>query len=113
MLSLGRWESDILFVSSDLKSILSLEVPIIVLLGERKMRVSDVVALVPGSIIELPKTSEEELTLMVNNKPVGSGVAVKVGENFGIKITYIGDVRQRIGAMGSLHAAVEPVGAGT
>jgi len=65
-------------MASDLRSILSLEVPIIVVLGERRMRVSEVCALAPGAIVELPKGSEEELSLLVNNKPVGVGVAVKV-----------------------------------
>jgi flagellar motor switch protein FliN len=92
-------------VPSDIKAILSLEVPIIVLLGERQLRVSEVVSLVPGAILELPKTAEEELTLMVNNKPVGNGVAVKVGENFGIRITYIGDIRKRIVALGEAQAS--------
>jgi flagellar motor switch protein FliN/FliY len=86
-------------MASDVRAILSLEVPIIVLLGERSMRVSEVCALGPGSIIELPKSADEELTLLVNNKPTGAGIAVKVGENFGIKITYIGDVRTRIAAL--------------
>lgn len=85
---------------SDVKSILALEVPIIVVLGERQLRVSEVVSLTPGAILELPKAAEEELTLMVNNKPIGTGVAVKVGENFGIRITYIGDIHNRIIAMG-------------
>ncbi len=85
---------------SDIKAILSLEVPIIVVLGERSMRVSEICALGPGAIIELPKGADEELELLVNNKPVGVGSAVKVGENFGIKITYIGDLRARIAAMG-------------
>jgi flagellar motor switch protein FliN len=91
-------------MASDVRSILSLEVPIIVLLGERSMRVSEVCTLSPGAIIELPKGAEEELTLLVNNKPTGAGLAVKVGENFGIKITYIGDVRTRIAAMGGAAA---------
>jgi flagellar motor switch protein FliN len=85
---------------SDVKGILTLEVPLIVLLGERQMKVADVVGMATGSIIELPKTAEEELTVLVNNKPVGSGVAVKVGENFGIKVTYIGDIKSRILALG-------------
>jgi flagellar motor switch protein FliN/FliY len=87
-------------MSSDIRSILSLEVPIIVLLGERQMRAGDVVNLVPGAIVELPKSAEDELSLLVNNKPIGSGYAVKVGENFGLRISFIGDVRQRIHAMG-------------
>ncbi len=95
-------------MASDIKGILSLEVPIIVSLGERSMRVSEVCALGPGAIIELPKGSDEELTLLVNNKPVGAGQAVKVGENFGIRITYIGDVRTRIAALGEGAAAADP-----
>ena len=86
---------------------MSLEVPIIVLLGERSMRVSEVCALSPGSIIELPKGAEEELTLLVNNKPTGAGFAVKVGENFGIKITYMGDLRTRIEALGAAEVGAD------
>ncbi|MBX3403046.1 MAG: FliM/FliN family flagellar motor switch protein [Phycisphaeraceae bacterium] len=95
-------------MASDVRSILSLEVPIIVLLGERQMRTGDVVNLVPGAIIELPKSAEDELSLLVNNKPIGSGHAVKVGENFGLRISFIGDVRQRIHALGE---AAAPAGA--
>lgn len=84
---------------SDLRSILTLEVPLLVLLGERKVRVAEVTSLVPGSILEIPKHAEEELQILVNNKVVGTGVAVKVGENFGVRITYIGNIRDRIKAM--------------
>ena len=86
---------------ADLKAILKLEVPIIVQLAEREMTVGAVVSLAPGAIIELPKFAEEELDLLVNNKRIGAGVAVKVGENFGIRISYIGDVQERIRALGS------------
>jgi len=86
-------------MASDLRSILSLEVPIIVLLGERQMKTSEVVSLVPGAIIEIPKNAEDELALQVNNKPIGTGQAVKVGENFGLRITFIGDLRARIDAL--------------
>ncbi len=74
---------------------LKLEVPIIVRLAERIMRVSEVLDLAPGSIIELPKSAESELDLLVNNRPVGVGVAVKVGENFGLRVTHMGDPANR------------------
>lgn len=86
----------------NLDAILRLEVPIIVRLGERAMSLGDVVSLLPGAIIQLPKNAEAELDLMVNNKVVGCGTAMKVGENFGIRITFIGDVKARIEAMGPL-----------
>lgn len=97
-------------MASDLRGILSLEVPLIVLLGDRLMKTSEVLSLVPGSIVELPKSAEDELTLLVNNRPIGAGLAVKVGENFGVKITFIGDLKERIAAMGEEGAAAGEAG---
>ncbi|MBC7836043.1 MAG: FliM/FliN family flagellar motor switch protein [Phycisphaerales bacterium] len=91
-------------MASDVRSVMSLEVPLIVVLGERQMRLSEVIGLIPGAIIELPKHSDEELALLVNNKQIGTGEAVKVGENFGLRITYIGDLKSRIAAMGQTAA---------
>ena len=86
---------------ADVDSIKKLEVPVIVVLGRRQLPVKDVVTLVPGAIIELPKNAEEDLELQVNNKVIGLGRAVKVGENFGIRLTYVGDLKGRIEALGS------------
>ncbi len=87
-------------VSPDVRAILRLEVPVIVVLGRRTLRLGEVTSLAVGAIVELPKNADDELELCVNNKVVGTGRAVKVGENFGIRINFIGDVRQRIAAMG-------------
>lgn len=93
----------------DLSAVLQLEVPVIVLLGERQMSVADLLQLVPGSIIELPKHSDEELELLINNKKVALGHAVKVGENFGIQVSFVGNVRARIEALGAEQTpAAEP-----
>lgn len=86
-------------VATDLQTILKLSVPVIVQVGERSLPMGDVLALGPGAILELTKSSEEELELLVNNKVVGRGVAVKVGENFGIRITSIGTPRDRVSAL--------------
>lgn len=85
----------------EVDAILQLEVPFIVRLGERAMSLGDVLALAPGAIVELDKTADEELEVLVNNKQIGAGTAVKVGENFGVRITFIGDVRERIVALGA------------
>ena len=84
----------------DLERILKIEVPVIVRLGERQMTLGEVLALVPGMIIELPMHADDELSLLVNNMVVGQGTAVKVGENFGICISHIGAVEERVEAMG-------------
>jgi flagellar motor switch protein FliN/FliY len=85
----------------DIHRILCLQVPVIVKLAERTMTLSEVMRFGPGAIIEFSKASDEPLELMVNNKTVGLGEAVKVGENFGLKITHIGDIRQIIRSLGT------------
>jgi len=87
--------------SGDLKRILRLEVPVIVKLAERKLTLGEVMRLGAGAIIEFSKSSDEPLELLVNNKPIGVGDAVKVGENFGLKITQIGDVKEIIRSLGA------------
>lgn len=77
-------------MSAELEAILKLEVPVIVRLGERMLTLREVLALVPGSIIEIPKLADDELDLLINNERVGVGTAVKVGENFGLRITAVG-----------------------
>jgi flagellar motor switch protein FliN/FliY len=98
-------------MGSNIESILGLEVPLIVVLGERRMRVSEVMSLVAGAIIELPKVADEELELLVNNKAIGTGMAVKVGENFGLRITFMGDLKERIQALGAKQSNTAEEGA--
>ena len=71
-------------MTNDISRILRLEVPLIVQIAERRMPLSEVTALTHGSIIELPKQISEDLDVLVNNTLIGSGRAVKVGENFGV-----------------------------
>ncbi len=88
-------------MARDVKTILSLEVPVVVVLAERTMTVGDVLGLRPGTILEVDKTAEEDLSLRVNNRDVGSGTAVKVGENFGLRIESIGSQESRVEALGA------------
>jgi flagellar motor switch protein FliN len=106
-----------------LDSILKLEVPFIVVIASRDMPVKEVMNFAPGAILELPKLADEELEILVNNKPIGLGTAVKVGENFGIRVSYVGDLKNRIDALGAssservstdapLHAQADPAPVG-
>jgi flagellar motor switch protein FliN/FliY len=87
-------------MGTDVSTILKLSVPLIVQVGSRRMAMDDILALGPGAILELEKPAEEDLELLVNNVPMGRGQAVKVGENFGIRITSIGSPHQRVSALG-------------
>jgi flagellar motor switch protein FliN/FliY len=85
--------------SGELERILRLQVPVIVKLAERKLQLSEVMRLGVGAIIEFIKSSDEPLELLINNKVIGVGEAVKVGENFGIRLKQIGDVKQIIASL--------------
>lgn len=65
---------------------LSLIAPVHVTLAERRMRLSEIMGLVPGSIIEFRKSSEEFLDLCVGHSIIGRGEAVIVDEFFGLQI---------------------------
>jgi flagellar motor switch protein FliN len=84
----------------ELQRILRLQVPVIVKLADRKLNVNEVMRLGAGAIIEFFKRNDEPLELLINNKVIGLGEAVKVGENFGLRITQIGDVKQIIATLG-------------
>ncbi len=85
---------------TDLQTILKLKVPLIVTVGARRVSVDTVLGLGPGSIVELGKSSDEDLEVLINNKQIGRGEAVKVYENFGVRITEIDPPAQRVEAMG-------------
>ncbi len=83
-----------------LDRILRLEVPVVVKLAERKLLLSEVMRLGVGAIIEFVKSSNEPLELLINNKTIGVGETVKVGENFGLRIMRIGDMKQVVQSLG-------------
>ena len=86
-------------MATDLNTVVKLEVPVIVRVGERHVAMEEILSMGPGAILELDKPAEEELTLLVNNKPIGRGEAVKVGENFGIRVTGLDSPAARVRAM--------------
>ncbi|MHC4870744.1 MAG: FliM/FliN family flagellar motor switch protein [Planctomycetota bacterium] len=65
---------------------LSLIAPVHVTLAERKMRLSEIMQMVPGSIVEFRKSSEEFLDLCVGHTIIGRGEAVIIDEYFGLQI---------------------------
>lgn len=71
------------------RSLLRIKVPVVVTLAEKRQKLSRIVELGPGSIIQFDKSCEEMLDLEVGNQAVASGEAVKVGDKFGLRITAI------------------------
>ena len=86
-------------MATDLDTILKLKVPFIVTVGARRISLETVLGFGPGSIVELTKSADEPLEILINNKEVGTGEAIKVGENFGVRITKMLSPKKRVEAL--------------
>ena len=85
---------------SELQRILNMRFPVIVTLAQRTMPLKNILNLTAGSIIEFDRAADAELDLVVGNRHIGTGQAVKVGEYFGLRITTAGPIEERIRALG-------------
>lgn len=84
-----------------LKRILALEVPVAISLAEKAMSIEAILKIEVGTIVEFDVSFDAELTLFVGDQPIGRGHAVKIGENFGLRVTRIMPMDERIDALGS------------
>ena len=85
---------------ADIRRILKLSVPVTVVVAVREMPIEALLELNVGSIIEFDVAFDSDLELHVADRKIGSGQAVKIGENFGLRITVIENVRDRIDVLG-------------
>ncbi|HUE13291.1 MAG TPA: FliM/FliN family flagellar motor switch protein [Planctomycetaceae bacterium] len=75
--------------------VLNVPVTVSVRLAERKMSLGQIVALAPGGLITFSKSCEDLLDLFVNNHRYCQGEAIKIGENFGLKVAKVGVTEAR------------------
>jgi flagellar motor switch protein FliN len=83
----------------NIDTLLDISLPITIELGRTRMLVRDVLDLGPGSVIELDKMSGEPVDLFVNDKKFAKGEVVVIEENFGVRITELLKVDERLKAL--------------
>jgi flagellar motor switch protein FliN/FliY len=81
--------------SPKLKRLLPVPVQVVVRLAEKKIEMGQLLALAPGTLITFNKNCEDLLDLYINNRLYCRGEAVKIGENFGLKVNEVGTTRKR------------------
>jgi flagellar motor switch protein FliN len=84
----------------NLDLILDIGLGVQVELGRTSMRIKDILDLGPGAVIELDKLAGEPVELLINDKLFARGEVVVIDENFGVRLTDIITVKERIEAMG-------------
>ena len=79
-----------------LELLLDVPLDVSVELGRARVSIQDLLALGPGSVIELDKIAGEPLDILVNDRLVARGEAVVVNDKFGVRITDIVSQAERV-----------------
>ena len=73
------------------KAVLSIQTPLSVTLAAKKCSLERIVDLVPGAMLTFDAHCDEPLTLEAGGKPIATGDAVKIGDQFGLRIREVLD----------------------
>jgi flagellar motor switch protein FliN len=87
----GNWNIDLL---------LDVELPISVSFGHSEMLLKDILKLGAGSVIELNKSVNDPVSIIVNHKPIAKGEVVMVDGNYGVRILEVESTADRIRSLG-------------
>jgi len=68
------------------RSLLRIQVPVLVTLAATRQPMSRVLELAPGTILHFDKSCDDPLTLSIGGRDIAVGETVKVGEKFGLRI---------------------------
>ena len=79
--------ADFVHLPSYSRSLLKIEVPVVVTLATTRLPVSRILDMGPGTIVHFDKSYDSPLTLSVGHCDVAVGDAVKVGDKFGLRIS--------------------------
>jgi flagellar motor switch protein FliN len=81
---------------TNLDLLLDVSLRVSVELGRTELTIKDVLALGPGSVVELDKLAGEPVDILVNDRLIAKGEVVVVDENFGVRVTDIVSPQKRI-----------------
>lgn len=81
----------------NLELLMDVPLPVSVELGRTTMPVKDIMALGPGSVIELERAAGENIDILINGRLIARGEVVVIEENFGVRIVgFVGDPEKAV-----------------
>lgn len=86
--------------SSNLDLLLDVPLRVTVELGRTEMSIREVLALGPGSVVELSKVAGEVVDILVNGKLIAHGEVVVIDDMFGVRVTDIIPPAARVRSLG-------------
>ncbi|MBI4264094.1 MAG: FliM/FliN family flagellar motor switch protein [Acidobacteria bacterium] len=90
--------------------ILGIDLPVVVRFGRTELPIRTLTRLGPGSVIELRRSPDDPVDVLVGDRVVARGEVVIVGGNYGIRILEVisNPFRERRSARGSGPVAPSP-----
>lgn len=85
-----------------LKSLLDIPLELSVEIGRTKMLLGDLLQITQGSTIELDKTENEPVEILVNGRHIARGEIILMGDKFGVRIIDIISPEERIKKLGKI-----------
>jgi flagellar motor switch protein FliN/FliY len=79
-----------------LEVILDMELPLAVRFGRTEMTLKTLTALGPGAVIDLGRSPDDPVDVLVSNQVVARGEVVVVGGNYGVRITDVISPAERV-----------------
>lgn len=86
--------------SGNLDLLLDIQLPVVVRMGQTEMQMGELLKLTPGAILELNRSADAPVELLVNGKLIAKGEVVVVDGNFAFRITEIESRAARIRSLG-------------
>ena len=85
--------------SNNLDLLLGVTLRVTVELGRTKMDIREILALGPGSVVELDKQAGEPVDVLVNDRLIARGEVVVIDDRFGVRITDVPSPAQRLSSL--------------
>jgi flagellar motor switch protein FliN/FliY len=79
-----------------LQTVLDVDLPLVVRFGRAIMPLRSVADLGPGAVIDMGRSPDEPVELLVGDRLVARGEVVVVGGNYGVRITELADGQQTV-----------------
>lgn len=70
-----------------LDALLDMSLPVSIEFGRASLTVQDVLALAPGSVVQLDRMVGEPVDIIVGDRRMAQGEVVVIGDTFGVRIT--------------------------
>jgi flagellar motor switch protein FliN len=86
----------IMSAPANLDLILDIDLPLTVRFGETEMSLHSLTRLAPGSIIDLGRSPDDPVDILVNGRLVARGEVVMVGGNYGVRIVEVISTADRL-----------------